>query len=101
MEKRKWGNLPCFAQYVQTFHLFLPLEDNTTAIDDPAVSACPCFLGHLSPSDARHSFTSFTSSASCRHLSASACKQAASLAQAMSMICSQSTHSSCCARTHV
>src|SRR5258708_31517322 len=38
---------------MQTFHLFLPLEDDTTVIDDPAVSAHPHFLGCLSPSNSQ------------------------------------------------
>src|SRR6266446_4595147 len=46
-------NLPRFAQYTQTFHLLFPPEVDTSAINDPAVSAHPCFLGHFSPP--RHS----------------------------------------------
>src|SRR5258708_3464487 len=72
MERRKWGNLPHFVQYAQTFHPFCPLEDNATMIDDPVVSAHPHLLGCLSPSNAQ---CSFASSTSCHCLSASTCKQ--------------------------
>src|SRR5258707_5665608 len=89
-------NLPHFMQYTQTFHLlFLPEVDAST-IDDPVVSARPCFLGCFSLPDTRQSLAS---SASRHHLSASACKRAALLACAISAICSQLTHSSHSGRT--
>src|SRR5258708_7284895 len=54
--KKKMENLPHFVQYTQTFHPFWPLEDDATTINNPAVSAHPCFLGCLSPSNAQCSF---------------------------------------------
>src|SRR6266481_3436527 len=69
-------NLPCFAQYMQTFHLLFPPEVDTSAINNPAVSACPCFLGRFSPPDTQRSL--------------------ASLACTISAICSQLTHSESC-----
>src|SRR5258708_32254962 len=56
---------------MQTFHLLFPPEVDTSAIDNPVVSAHPHFLGCFSPPDTRRSLAS---SASRRCLSTSTCK---------------------------
>src|SRR5260221_14690151 len=43
--KKLKNNSPHLAQYMQTCSTFLTLKVDNSAIVDPVVSACPCFLG--------------------------------------------------------